>query len=287
VLYLTDLYDRLGIEESTASCTISMAIESFEKGLITVEDTDGLVLNWGDGEVVEKLIRKYGHREGFGNILAEGPKRAAEIIGGDATDYAVHVKGTGINLHDLRGYWGFLLGQIVGGGNSWMSPGADYRNDPNAGFSGTAEGPSTERKAEGVARTAINKHIHDSTGMCWFLTLGRPGGLDLTAETLSAVTGRNWSKEELLECGERIANLERAFNLRHGLTPEDDHSHVSPRLLEIPLLGPGKGKTIAPYLVSMVNEYYRSMGWDEKTGKPLRRTLKRFGLDEVARDLWG
>jgi aldehyde:ferredoxin oxidoreductase len=168
-----------------------------------------------------------------------------------------------------------------------MSPGADYRNDPNAGFSGTAEGPSTERKAEGVARTAINKHIHDSTGMCWFLTLGRPGGLDLTAETLSAVTGRNWSKEELLECGERIANLERAFNLRHGLTPEDDHSHVSPRLLEIPLLGPGKGKTIAPYLVSMVNEYYRSMGWDEKTGKPLRRTLKRFGLDEVARDLWG
>jgi len=92
-----------------------MAIESFEKGLITVEDTDGLVLNWGDGEVVEKLIRKYGHREGFGNILAEGPKRAAEIIGGDATDYAVHVKGTGINLHDLRGYWGFLLGQIVGG----------------------------------------------------------------------------------------------------------------------------------------------------------------------------
>ena len=287
VLYLTDLYDRLGIEESTASCAISMAFEAFERGLITVEDTDGLELKWGDVEVIEKLIRKYGHREGFGDVLAEGPKRAAEIIGGDALNFAVHVKGTGINLHDLRGYWGFLLGQIVGSGFSWMSPGADYRNDPDAGFPETTPGPSSKGKAKGVAKTGINKHIYDSIGVCWFLTLGRPSGLDLTAEALSAVTGWNWSKRELLECGERIANLERAYNLRHGLTSLDDHTNVSLRLLEAPRSGPGKDKTIAPYLVGMVNEYYRLMGWDEKTGKPLRRTLRRLGLEDIVKDLWG
>jgi len=287
VFYLIDLYDRLGIEESTASCAISMAFEAFETGLITVDDTDGLILNWGDGDVVEKLIRKYGYREGFGNILAEGPKRAAEIIGGDAPSFAVHVKGAGMNLHDWRGFWGFLLGQIVGSGAGWANPGTEYKIDADAGFPEKTPDPSPKGKPEQIARTGINKHIHDSTGICWFLTSGRTGGLDLAAEALSAVTGRNWSKGELLECGERIANLERAFNVRHGLTPEDDHTHVSPRLLQLAPSGPGKGKTLAPYLVTMVNQYYQLMGWDEKTGKPLRKTLKRFGLDDVARDLWG
>jgi len=286
VFYLIDLYDRLGIEASTASCAISMAFEAFEKRLITTEDTDGLSLKWGDAEIIEKLIRKYGHREGFGNVLAEGPKRAAEIIGRSASDFAVHVKGAGINLHDWRGNWGFLLGQFLGSGAGFMSPGTEYRADPDAGFPEKTPDPTRKGKAEQVARTGINKYIYDSIGVCWFLTFGRPGGIDLTAQALSSVTGWDWSKEELLECGERIANLERAYNVRHGLTPFDDHSNVSKRLLEAAPSGPGRGKTIAPYLVGMVNEYYHLMGWDEKTGKPLSRTLRRLGLEDVARDLW-
>lgn len=287
VFYLIDLFDRLGIEESTVSSTISMAFEAFERGLITPEDTDGLVLRWGDTEVIKQLVRKYARREGFGAVLAGGPKRAAEIIGGIAPDFAVHVKGTGINLHDWRGYWGFLLGQFLGSGAGFMSGGTEYRGDPDAGFPEKTPEPVRKGKAEQVAKTAIIKYILDSIGICWFLTASRPGVLDLTARGLSAVTGWDWSKEELLECAERIANLERAFNVRHGLTPLDDHTNISPRLLEVAPSGSGKGKTLAPYLVGMVNEYYRLMGWDEKTGKPLRRTLRRFGLDDVVRDLWG
>ena len=78
--YLTDLYDKLGLEGSTVGCAIAMAFEAFEKGLITTEDTDGLELKWGDAEVVEKTVRKYANREGFGDILAKGPKEAAMVI---------------------------------------------------------------------------------------------------------------------------------------------------------------------------------------------------------------
>lgn len=287
VFYLIDLLDRLGLEASTTSCSISLAFEAFERGLIIAENTEGLALNWGDATVIEKLIRKYAYREGFGNVLAEGPKGAAEIIGGDAPALAVHVKGSGINLHDWRGYWGFMLGQILGSGAGFMSTGTEYRADPDAGFPEKTPDPTRKEKAEQVAKTAINKYIYDSIGVCWFLTNGRPGVLDLITAALSAVTGWSWSKKELLACGARIANLERAYNIRHGLTPLDDHTDISPRLLEAALSGPGKGKTLAPYLVGMVNEYYRLMGWDEKTGIPLKRTLKRCELDDIAADLWG
>ena len=81
-------------------------------------------------------------------------------------------------------------------------------------------------------------------------------------------------------------NLERAFNIRHGLTPEDDYN-VSPRLLEAPKDGRAAGKPVEPYMRGMIDEYYRLMGWDIKTGKPLQETLERLGLNDVARDMWG
>lgn len=287
IFYLADLYDRLGVEGSMAGCTMAMAIEAYEKGLITVKDTDGLELRWGDGEVAERLFRKYVSRDGFGDILARGVKQAAEIIGGEAPSFAVHIKGSGMNLHDWRALWGYLFGQIVGSGAGWPAPGADgLVPEPDMGyreFTGRFDHKSKPLEAR---RTGIIKFMNDCTGLCWFIPWGLPDVLRLTAESISAATGWDYSPEELLEVGERVMQLERAFNVRHGLTPADDYE-VSLRLLEPPDGGPGKGKTIAPYLQGMINEYYRLMGWDEKTGKPWRTTLERLGLDDVARDLWG
>ena len=130
------------------------------------------------------------------------------------------------------------------------------------------------------------KFMNDSTGLCWFVTWGMGGALKLTAETISAVTGWDYTTEELLEVGERIMHLERAFNVRHGLTPADDYN-LPKRLIEAPPDGRAAGKSIGPYLGGMVNHYYELMGWDPKSGKPWRRTLERVGLDGVARDLWG
>lgn len=202
ILYLTDLYDRLGIDGSTAGCTIGMAFEAYEKGYITKEDTDGIELIYGNEEVVEKMIRKYVYREGFGDILARGPKAAAEFIGHDAPDFAVHIKGTGMNLHDWRAAWGVLFGQIVGSGAGWPSGAADcWKSQPDAGYPEKTNPLSHKGKAVEVARCAILKSIDDSVGTCWFATWGQAGILDIEAGAISAVTGWDTTGEELRTAG--------------------------------------------------------------------------------------
>ncbi|MBI2909040.1 MAG: hypothetical protein HYX92_15460 [Chloroflexi bacterium] len=285
-VYLADQYDLLGIEASAAGCTIAMAIEAFEKGIVTREDTDGLELGWGDVEVAEKLLRKYAHREGFGNILALGPKRAAEAIGRGATDFAVHIKGSAMNLHDWRTTWSVLLSQIVGSGVSWPASGTDHRDEPDAGYPKLTDPLTHKGKAEEVRKTGIWKTASDCDGLCWSASWTVPGAFDLVAEGISLAAGWRYSREDLIELGERVLQLERSFNIRHGLTPEDDFD-VSPRLLEAPRDGRAAGISIEPHIRGMIGEYYRLMGWDEKTGRPWRSTLERSGLGDVAKDLWG
>ncbi|MBU1207954.1 MAG: hypothetical protein KKH04_13660 [Proteobacteria bacterium] len=287
-MYLTDVYDHLGIEGSSAGCTIAMAMEAFEKGLITQQDTDGLHLKWGDDQVAEALVRKMVQREGFGQILAKGIKEAAEIIGGDAPSFAVHIKGSGMNLHDWRNSWGTLLGQIVSSGAGWPAQGADLFGfpQPDAGYPEATNPFDHKGKPMEARKTGIVKFLNDSTGTCMLITSGFKGALSLTAETLTAVTGWEWSTDEMYEIGERVMQLERAFNVRHGLKPEDDWN-VSDRTVSAPPDGPAKGMSIKPNLEGMVKEYHRLMGWDAQTGKPHISTLKRIGLDDVIKDLWG
>lgn len=287
IFYLTDQYDRLGIEGSMAGCTIAMAIEAFEKGLIKGNDTDGLELIWGDAEMAEKLLRKMVYREGFGETLARGVKEAAEAIGGEAPDFAAHIKGSGINLHDWRSAWGVLFGQIVGSAAGWPAPGADcWTPEPDAGYPKLVERFDPRSKPVEARKTGILKFMNDCTGICWFVTWGMEGVLRLTADAVSAATGWDYSPEELLQVGERVMHLERAFNVRHGLTPEDDWN-VPKRIIQAPADGRAAGISIEPYLKGMVEEYSRLMGWDPKSGKPWRKTLEKFGLHSVARDLWG
>lgn len=288
VFYLVDLCDKLGFESSTIGCTIALAIECYEKGLLTKEDTEGIELRWGDNKLVEKMLRMAAMKEGkLGKLLALGPKRAAEYIGGDAPKFAVHIKGSGMNLHDWRATWGIMLGQFVGGGSGWPAPGADaWATEPDVGFP-TYQDPLNPRiKPEAVARTWPKKYWDDCNGTCWFATWGVPGVLTYSTDAVSAVTGWDFTPKEALTVGERVVNLERAFNIRRGLTPADDYE-VSTRMVEAPPSGIAKGKPMAPYVRGMIMEVYRLMGWDEKTGKPWRSTLERLGLEDIIKDVWG
>lgn len=287
VFYLIDLCDRLGFESSTIGCTIALAIEYYEKGLLTKEDTEGIELRWGNPELIETLMKKAARREGWlGNLLAMGPKRAAEMIGGEAPKFAIHIKGAGINLHDWRATWGIMLGQFVGGGSGWPAPAADaWATEPDAGFPEYQDPLNPRIKPEAVAKTWPKKYWDDCNGTCWFATWGVPGVLEFSAEAVAAATGWNFTREEALLVGERALHLERAFNVMRGLTPIDD-MEVSPRLVEAPPKGIAEGKPIAPYVKGMVMEVYRLLGWDEKTGKPLRSTLRRVGLEDIIPDVW-
>lgn len=285
--YLIELADRLGFETSTIGSTIAVLIEAFEKGLVSKEELDGLELRWSDPKLIETLMRKAANKEGFvGRLLALGPKRAAEAIG--AESMVVHVKGTGINLHDWRVTWGILLGQLIGGGYSWPAPGVDaWATEPDIGYPEYQDPFDWRVKPKAVRDTQLKKNWVDSIGICWFADWGVPGALEFEAKAVSAVTGFDITKEEALTIGERVVNLERSIHVRLGLTPEDDVNDVGPRFLEPPPKGPGKGRDVRRYVKWMVKEYYRLMGWNEKTGKPFRSTLERLGLGFVAKDLYG
>lgn len=287
VWYLTDLNDRIGFETSTVGCAMAVAFEAYEKGLLTKEDTDGLELEWGNVEVVEKLLNKIANRDGFGDLLAEGPKVAAERVG--LPEAAVHIKGTGMNLHDWRRAWGVLLGQIVSGGSGWPAPGADcWTAEPDVGYPEKTDPLTQFGKAEEVVKTGNLKYWNDAHGVCWFATWGVPDILEYTTGAIEATVGWDYSPKEALMVGERYVNLERIFNTKQGLTVEDDLD-VSKRITDPAPedAGPAAGKSIKPFLEGWVRDYYRQMGWNTKTGKPLKKTLKRLDLEEHIPEIWG
>ena len=127
--------------------------------------------------------------------------------------------------------------------------------------------------------------MNDSSGLCMLNTWGTKDVLALTAESINAATGWDLTPQDLFKVGYRLMHLERAFNIRNGLKPEDDWT-ITPRLIDPPLDGPAKGKSMKPNLIGMVKEYYQLMGWDTVTGKPWRDTLIDSGLEDVIKDLW-
>lgn len=282
---LLDMCDRYGLESGHVGCAIGVAVEAFQKGLLTEKDTDGLVLEFGNTDLMKTLIRKTAYKEGFGNLLAKGAKRLADILGIPGS--AIHIKTAGMNLHDWRSGWGTLLGQAVGGGSGWLSGGCDtFGNEPSMGYIDKLPQDDWRGQAESVKATSDYKIWGaDCTGMCWFGTWGVKGGADLIAQALSAATGWSFTKEEGIKVGERVITMERVFALQRGLKVEDDFA-LSERLFQAPNYGPVKGKSIKPFLEGMVREYYDLRGWDRKTGKPWRSTLDRLDLGHLADSIW-
>ena len=288
VHYLADTVDRLGMDSAPIGTALGVAFEAYEAGVLTKEKTGGLELRWGDADMVEKLWRMAAKREGFGAILAEGPKKTAEYIGEEALDMAVYIKGTSPNLHDWRPTPGLILAQAVSvAGPSWQSGPAPEGPNPDVGNAGGMPPGNHEGKGAMIAKLQRRVTFEDSEGVCWFAA-GRAieGSLSWRANAISAATGwDNFTTDEVLEVGERIMNLQRTYALRRGLTMADDLD-VSPRLLEPQKVGPGAGLTIAPYLRQGVGEFYEAMGWDKETGKPLPDTLRRLGLGDLVNDLY-
>ncbi len=287
--FLTDLEDRLGFETSSIGCSMAVAFEAYEKGLLTTKDTDGLELKWGDVKTIETLIRRIAHKEGkFAKMLADGPRISAQRVG--LPNASVDIKGAGMNLHDWRRAWGVLLGQAVGGGSGWPPPGADcWTAEADAGYPEKTDPLNPFGKGEEVAKTGIIKLWNDCYGCCWFGTWGVPDIMKYSSGAIAAVVGwEDFTREDAFATGQRTLTLERIFNMQHGLTAEDD-INVSPRIKDpAPAdAGPAAGKGIGPYLEGWVRDYYEYLGWDRRTGKPMKSTLKRLQMEEYADILWG
>lgn len=279
---LTKEVDRLGLDCNEASWAIGWAMECFEKGVFTARETDGLDLSWGNIEAVKELLGRISRREGYlGELLADGVMRASRKIGGDAASWAIYSKkGCAPRSHDHRGggrwselfdtcvtntstiecTWGGVHPQLVD-----VAPIEDhFSHDELPAFFGRYNGI---------------RLFDDCLGTCRFAS-PHP---KLVLECFNAVTGRDLALKDAFTVGRRVINLMRAFNFRHGMKAEDEWP--SERYGSIPVDGPAQGKNILEKWPKMLAEYYRQMGWDEQTGKPLPETLEQLGIGEVARDL--
>ncbi|MGC9781305.1 MAG: SCP2 sterol-binding domain-containing protein [Candidatus Heimdallarchaeota archaeon] len=282
--WLNHINDTLGMDAKEQAFVLGLAFECYEKGLLTKDDTDGLELTWGNTDAAEKLMHKIALRDGIGDLFAEGVYRTAQKIGGDAPNFAVYThKGNAPHVHDGRGMWSIAfsmavsdMGSIPAGdmgdvGDLLDTIGADAL-DPAQAFSG-------EMVAKGQAISGRRGHFVDCLGICMFIA-----GVQFTtiARMLNSVTGWEYTWLDCATVGERVMNMMRAFNIRCGMTRE--HNSVSPRLKQAPTEGRAKGITIGPEWDQMIDYYYETMGWD-MDGKPLPKTLKKLGLQDVAKDL--
>lgn len=263
------LIDDLGIDSFTLGFSLAYAFECYEKGIITKEDTDGLELTWGNTNAMFAMIHKIAYREGLGRILAEGPKRAAEIIGKGSERFALHVKGLSAPfIDDPRAWQGAGLAYAV------ASRGGDHRRGMvlSNRFDPVGQGEAVKIQ-EGV------NSIKDSLIIC-AMFLGRD--VPLLAKLYSTATGVEVNETDLMTIGERITNVEKAFNVREGMTRKDDT--LPKRFLEEPLPeGPAKGQVV--HLEQMLDEYYAARGWDVKTSLPKQAKLEELGLKDVADEL--
>jgi len=279
------LCDDLGIDTISTGGCIGFAYELYERGIIDRNDTDGLELIYGDHQTMVKLVQKIAAREGFGDILAEGVVRAARTIGRGAEAYAIHTKGMELPAYEPRGAksQGFSYATSnIGGSHCYGYAGQEI-------FGATDPRP-INRFAE-AENADIVIHNQDSTGMgevgivCafakgwgWF-----PG---LYGKLLAAATGVEYSADMgyLRKMGERIVNLERAFNVREGFGRKDDK--LPARMLTEPLHtfgAPGEGEIVRE-MEKFLDRYYELRGWNED-GIPTVKKLTELGLTEIAKGI--
>jgi aldehyde:ferredoxin oxidoreductase len=279
------LCDDLGIDTISTGGCIGFAYELYEHGIINRKDTEGLELIYGDHQTMVKLVQKIAAREGFGDILADGVVRAARIIGRGAEAYAIHAKGMELPAYEPRGAksQGFSYATSnIGGSHCYGYAGQEI-------FGATIPRPVNRFAEAENADIVIYNQNHAGMGEVGIVcNFARGWGWfpDHYAKLLAAATGIEScaDMDYLRKLGERIVNLERAFNVREGFSRKDDK--LPARMLNEPLHtlgGPGEGEKVRE-MEQFLDRYYELRGWN-KDGIPTAKRLAELGLTEMTKDI--
>ncbi len=269
-----DLCNRYGLDTISTGNTIAFAMECFEKRLITREEV-GVDLRWGNADAMLEIVRMMGERRGFGALLGEGVKRAAEKIGKGAEDFAIHVKGLEMPMHDPRAFKGMGLQYATSHRGACHLRGMFYHIEqgeriPDLGIHKRYERFTVDDKAAPVIAMQNWHDVLDSLIMCKFAIVPPASVVAM----LSMVTGWDIKLPEVIRAGERAYNLKRLINARYGMTQRDDT--LPKRILTEPLQD-GGSRGMVVELERMLPDYYRLRGWDTK-GVPTAEKLKELGL---------
>jgi len=270
--------DNLGMDANEAGWLVGWVMECYQKGALKKEDLGGLEMTWGNVEATRTLLKKIANREGYGDTLAEGVKRAAEKMGGEAVNWAIFTgKGNTPRGHDHRGRWVEMLDTVVSDSSTLQTQmlvmDKDLWKMPNP-----MDVFNPDHVVQAEANSTGSMTISDCLVQCWFCSFN-----DTATQTgaINAATGWNLSLEEVMNIGRRVVAMMRIYNLKCGLTP--DKEKPSPRYCSQCVDGPNTDKPIAPHWEKMMDQYYQMMGWDRKTGMPLPETLKELDIEDLAK----
>ncbi len=291
VMRINDLLNRAGMDSISAGATVATAIEWFEEGLLTLEDTDGLELTWGNTAAIVSLVQQMIHREGLGDALADGAEQAAQNLNIEARMAVITAGGSEMAMHDPRLDPGFGLHASVEPNPGKHTTGAFIYYDmyrlwtrvstlpkpplfynKNDSFRPTAD---LGRKSAAMSNFT---NFYNALGVCMFGTLLGVDHLPLF-DWVNAATGWDLTPEDFLKIGRRIQTLRQQFNVKQGIQPAE--IRVSPRALGLPKLKSGPNQDNVVDLDAMRRYYWQAIGWDPETGIPTKDTLRDLDLDDI------
>ncbi len=281
VIYAGHLCNVHGLDTISAGCTIALACEMFERGIISAADTGGMEIRYGDIKTSHRLIEMIAHREGFGNALAEGSAALAEQFG--VPDLAVTVNRLEVPMHDPRAFSGLAVSYALSPRGACHMEGDMYSVDMGQHPSQELDilpgdrFESSREKGGIAARQQAWRNLYNALTLCQFMN---PGVENMLLAT-NAATGWDLGAEDLMTLGKRIATLKRMLNVRRGVTRADDRL---PDLLLKPL-NDGGTEGAVPDVDVLLSGAYAEYGWDQATGLPTRETLERLGLGFTAEAL--
>jgi aldehyde:ferredoxin oxidoreductase len=294
IFYVNELLNRAGMDSISAGSTVAFAVECFENGILSRDDTDGLDLTWGNTEAIRELVKKMVDRVGIGDILADGVRVAAQKIGKGSERFAMHVGGQEAGMHDPRHdpILGIHFCADPTPGRHTVGSRGNYNYTHLWEFVTWAPKvmkntpltddylASEEVALKSVAMSCI-KQVLDGAGGCLFAMIS---GLEnwRVFDYLNAATGWNKTPDEYMLIGKRVQTLRQMFNVRQGVDPTA--FKMPDRLAGVPPLktGVNAGKTIP--IEAMVKRHWQLFGWDRETGIPLPETIQELGLDRLVKE---
>ena len=280
IVKANEICNDMGLDTISVGSTIGYAIECYEKGLITKNDTGGLEMTWGNAEAIVEMTRRIAHGEGAGARLADGVRAAWESFGKVGDEYAVHVDGEEVPAHDPKFIPGLASTYVLSatparhtqGGELLTPPGLELADLDKYVYTGHAE---NHLKLVSLVETV------NAAGLCLFGYLTYP--VQSLPEQISAVTGWTWDMEEAQKAGLRIFTMRHAFNLREGINPL--RRKIPGRIVGRPPLREGNVRDVTVDHETLCREFLETLGWDIRTTVPSSESLQKLGLDFLMGDL--
>ena len=279
LIYANHLCNEYGFDVISAGVAVSMAIECYQNGVITKEDTEGLELDWNSDDAVIGFLKMMGERTGIASVFADGVQVAAQKIGGGAEKYAMHIGGQELPMHDPK-----LQPEYYTTYKLDPTPGrhTQYEGNKRLGKIPAAPKDFKDYANRGEHHKASSEFMHvvNSGGMCQFIMM--MANTSKMPEWFNAVTGWDMDLDEMMVVGERIANLRMAYEVREGGNPRNRAvpTRVSGVTTEGTSAGPLEGVKLDTERLEL--DFLNACDWDTTSSKPSKAKLESLGLPEVA-----